>query len=483
MSETYHFIGLGGIGMSALARILIQQGIKVQGSDRKESVMLEMLKKEGAIVSIGHAASQVGNAATVVYSSDIKEENEELLWAKEKKLTIFHRSELLDRLTQDKKVLFVTGTHGKTTTTSLLAWVQMVAKLDPTIVVGGIMENLQTNGRAGKGAFFVAEADESDGSFLKTVPFGAIVTNIDNDHMNFWQTDEKLDMAFQTFLASVKSKDHLFWCKDYERINRLNPPGFSYGFSENADLQITSFENYDNGIFFDLKFQGKTYPKIDLSLFGKHNAQNGAAVFGLSLQLGIKEEMIREAFKSFKGAKRRLEFKGEAHKLKIFDDYAHHPRKIAATLAALRQKVHERRIVAIFEPHRFTRVKDLIDEFPLCFQDADLVVLTDIYSAGEAPIEAVTTASLFTKMKEVLGAKLHFFPREHLESGVLELLKPLDVAIMLGAGNITAAGDPILKGWQEKAPKIRVALLFGGESQEHEVSIMSAKTFAIALDR
>src|SRR6185295_17085640 len=220
----------------------------------------------------------------------------------------------------------------------------------------------------------------------------------------------------------------------------------------------------------------------ELPLFGRHNALNAAAVFGLALQLQVPEEAVRKGFRSFCGTKRRLEFKGMAHKVKVYDDYGHHPVEIAATLKALRASIRERRLVVIFQPHRYTRVRDLFEDFLTCFSEADVVVLTDIYSAGETPLVGVTTAALYSRMKESLGSKLHFFPRQHLEAGVVEILRPLDVALTIGAGDVTQAGQPILNLWAEKAPKIRVALVCGGPSAEHEVSINSARTIFKALD-
>lgn len=480
--ETVHFIGLGGIGMSALARILIQKGgAHVQGSDSAASPLLEELGKEGARVQIGHDANWVQDATAVVFSSDIKEKNVELERAKELGLPLLHRSDLLDRLMREKKPLLVTGTHGKTTTTSLLAWVLFDAGLDPSFAIGGILSGLDTNGKAGIGPFFVAEADESDGSFLKTPAFGAILTNLDNDHMDYWKIEENLDAAFRRFFSAVESPKHLFWCKDDARLKKVGPRGFSYGFSADADLVLQNFGQEGTGIRFDLAFQGKMYRNIELSLFGRHNALNGAAVFGLALELGVPEEAIRKAFRSFAGTKRRLEFKGEAHKVRVYDDYGHHPVEIAATLKALRG-ASERRHVVIFQPHRYTRVKDLFEDFLRCFADADLVVLTDIYSAGEAPIEGVSTAALYTRMRESLGTKLHFLPRQHLEEGMVELLKPLDVVLTIGAGDVTKCGLLILRKWAEKAPKIQVSLVCGGTSAEHEVSIQSALTIFKGLD-
>lgn len=472
---TYHFIGLGGIGMSALARILLQKGSAVKGSDLKSSRILQELEKEGAKVQIGHSAEAVCATDTIIYSSDIKEDNIEWVSAKEKKLPMLHRSDLLHELMKGKKNLLVSGTHGKTTTTALLAAVLIEAGLDPSFVVGGLLRSLNTNGRAGKGEYFVAEADESDGSFLKTAGYAAILTNLDNDHLDYWGTPRVLDLAFQQFIAQT---EHLFWCCDDPRLCTLKTKGKSYGFSEKADLRITHFRQSKKGIVFNLN----EHKNIELSLFGKHNALNGAAVFGLALSLNIPEKAIRKAFQEFLGTARRLEWKGEKHKVAVYDDYGHHPNEIRATIKALRDHVRERRLVVVFQPHRYTRVRDLFDEFTSCFNDADEVMMTDIYSAGEQPIPGITSATLYAKMREKLGTKVHFFPRTHLESGVASLLKPLDVVLTIGAGDITQAGEPILNHFAARAPKLNVAVLAGGESAEHPVSLMSAKNIIQALD-
>jgi len=472
---TYHFIGLGGIGMSALARILMQRGSKVHGSDVKSSVLLEALEKEGAKVQIGHHAESLEENATVIYSSDIKPDNVEMLRAKEAKMELLHRSDLLNLLMKGTKNLLVTGTHGKTTTTALLAAVLIEAELDPSFVIGGLMRSLNTNGKAGKGEYFVAEADESDGSFLKTPADFAIITNLENDHLDYWGSPRMLDLAFRQFIAQTK---YLVWCCDDERLASLNPKGISYGFSSHADFSITNFRQTETGILFDLN----AYSNIHLNLLGRHNALNGSAVFAIALALKIPEIAIRRAFEKFSGTARRLEFKGEKHKVSVFDDYGHHPREISATIKALRDHIRERRLVVVFQPHRYTRVRDLFEEFSNCFGDADIVVMTDIFSAGEQSIIGITSAALYTRMREKLGAKLHFFPRSHLESGAAALLKPLDVVLTMGAGDVTKAGEPILNLYAERAPKFTVGLLFGGTSAEHEVSIMSARNVLKGLD-
>lgn len=440
----YHLIGIGGIGMSALARILLQKGEIVQGSDASPSALIDQLKKEGAKITIGHFEESILPGMAVVYSTDIKETNVEWKKAKELRLPMFHRSEMLDQLMREKKPLLVTGTHGKTTTTALLAEVICEARLDPSFAIGGILRSQSTNARSGKGNYFVAEADESDGSFLKTPGFGAIVTNLENEHLSHWESEEKLDAAFAQFFRNVSNPNHLFWCCDDPRLVQLNPPGSSYGFSEKAKLLVSNYRQKENGIVFDLLFEGKTFSDVALSLFGRHNALNGAAVFGLACSLKVPEETIRSAFCKFSGTKRRLECKGEAGGIVLYDDYGHHPTEIAVTLKALRERIGEKRLCVVFQPHRYSRVRDLLKEFVLCFEEADLVVLTDIYSAGEAPLEGISTEVLCEEMKKKIGRKLHYVPRNHLEQQVAQLAKPKDVILTIGAGDVTRAGEPIL---------------------------------------
>lgn len=471
----YHFVGIGGIGMSALARVLMQQGHRVQGSDLKRSALLEQLMQEGATVQIGHSKEALVEPATVIYTTDIHGENPEIAYAIEKKMPLLHRSDLLHELMKKKIRCLVTGSHGKTTTSALLSWVLLEAGLDPSFVVGGLLQPLQTNGRAGKGDYFVAEADESDGSFLKTCADFAIITNLDNDHLDYWGSPRMLDLAFAQFIAQTKN---LIWCADDPRLASLHPKGSSYGFSEKADFRLFNFRQTARGCLFDLN----SSLNIELKLLGRHNALNGAAVFALALSLNIPESAIRRAFATFGGTARRLQWKGEKHKVSLYDDYGHHPKEIAVTLQALRDHVRERRLVVVFQPHRYTRVRDLFDEFAGCFAQADVVFLTDIYSAGEEPIEGLSSAGLYTRLREKLGSKLHFLPRLHLESGVAAMLQPLDVVLTIGAGDVTHAGPLILDQFAARAPKLNIAVLFGGASAEHPVSSMSAQNILSALN-
>ncbi len=480
--DSVHFIGLGGIGMSALARILLQKGISVQGSDLGPSALLDSLRVLGATVHIGHRADSLDGATLVVYSTDIKEHNVEFQSAKERGLPLLHRSELLHLLMNTQKPLLVTGTHGKTTTTALLASALGEADLKPSFVIGGIARALQSNAQWESGPYFVAEADESDGSFLRTRGFGAIVTNLDNDHLDYWKTPAALEKAFQQFLNNSLHPEHLFWCGDDARLKSLNPQGVSYGFGPHNALRLSKFEASAEGVRFAIHWRGKQYPNIELNLLGRHNALNAAAVFGLLLSLGVEESAIRNAFKAFKGTLRRLEHKGTAHAVDVYDDYGHHPTEIRATLLAVRERVFERRIVAVFQPHRFTRVRDLQSEFVESFEEADLIALTDIYSAGETPLPGVTTAALYEKMHARWGSKVHLIPRGALEEGVAKLLLPHDVVLTLGAGDVTRAGVPILDAYKARKVRLKVAVMFGGTSAEHPVALKSARNIINALN-
>jgi UDP-N-acetylmuramate--alanine ligase len=272
--------------------------------------------------------------------------------------------------------------------------------------------------------------------------------------------------------------EHLFWCADDVRLVALKPLGVSYGFSEGADWVVSHFRQTEKGILFNLN----EHTDIELSLLGRHNALNGAAVFALSLFLKVPIDAIRRAFQKFSGTARRLEWKGEKRKVVIYDDYGHHPNEISATLKALRDHVRERRLLVVFQPHRYTRVRDLFDQFPSCFGDADEVFMTDIYSAGEAPIEGISSASLYTRLRDKLGSKVHFLPRSHLEEGVAAACKPLDVVLTIGAGDVTKAGEPILDLYAKRAPKLTVGVLFGGASAEHSVSLLSARNVLTGFD-
>ena len=433
MQKNYHFIGIGGIGMSALARILLQKGAKVSGSDLGKSALIDSLSQAGADIASTHSADPIPEFKTVVYNTMISRDNPEYQAALASKVPLLHRSDLLALLMQDYASLLVTGTHGKTTTSSLLTYVLLEAGLDPSFAIGGLLQNLGVNGGHGKGIYFVAEADESDGSFLKLPAFGAIVTNIDNDHLDHWKTEEELLQGFVEFSTHVRSREHFFWCLDDPKLAGLKLSGISYGFHPRADLQITSFVQDGWKSIFSLHFEGKEYPKIELPLIGAHNALNAAAVFGLALRLNVPEESIRRAFAAFRGIGRRVEKKGEAGGLKIYDDYGHHPTEVQVTLRALRKAEEDKRLVVVFQPHRFTRTRDCLELFGACFEDADELIITDLYPANEAPIEGIDAHAVVQQVREKGRVPVRYVPKPQLAAFLQETLRPHDVLLTQGA--------------------------------------------------
>lgn len=444
MKSQTHFIGIGGIGMSALANILLKKGEKVSGSDIKETPRINALKKAGAEIFIGHSESNVNKASQVVFSTDIRDDNIEIIAAKQKGIPLLHRSEMLGKLVIGYAPLLVTGTHGKTTTSSLLAHSLVEANLDPSFAVGGYINNIQTNSRYGKGHYFVAEADESDGSFLNYPGFGAIITNLEHDHMNYWKTEEALVNGFRKFAEHIGSTQHLFWCYDDKLLRSLKLKGYSYGFSEEADLFIENFRQVHWHMIFDVSFEGKKYQNIQIPLVGAHNVLNAAAVFGLCRKLDLAEDKLRSGFASFPGVGRRLEKKGTAGTIDIYDDYAHHPTEIFATLRALRNASHGKRIVLAFQPHRYTRTKCCLEDFADAFEYADEVVMTEVYACHEDPIPELTPEKILSRIKAGGYSKVRFVERANLPKFLTQFLKPEDILITMGAGDITAVGPAVL---------------------------------------
>lgn len=450
MKEKFHFIGIGGIGMSSLARILLERGYEVSGSDIAATPITDSLCSLGARISLGQKAENIFPSQIVVFSTGIKETNPEFEAAVKLKCEMEHRSDCLLRLTSKKKVLAVGGTHGKTTTSSLLAWVMEVCGFSPSFAIGGIVSNFKTNGKAGDGSYFVAEADESDGTLVKYNSYGAIVTNIGLDHMDHYQTEESLLDCFRTFFSKVQNERCLFWCGDDERLLGMKPKGVSYGFKQGCSLRVENFRQTGWKSFFDIVFDGKKFADVEAQLAGEHNALNAAAVFGIALRLGAREPKIREALKTFSGVARRCEVKGEKNGILFLDDYAHHPTEIRATLKAIRDANPDRRIVAVFQPHRYTRTRDCLGTYGKTFVSADQVIVTDIHAAGESPIPGVEANHILSELEESSGACCRYLPREGLSVILPSFLEKGDVVVTLGAGNITAVGSETLETFIEE---------------------------------
>ncbi len=446
MKKKYHFIGIGGIGMSALCRIALQRGDMVQGSDIASSHYTDLLRKKGVQIFLGHRKEQIAEGFEVVHSSDIKSDNPEYQQAKKMNLTILHRSDLLEEFSRPYRTIYVAGTHGKTTTTALLCTIFLEAGLNPSFAIGGMLQSEKTNGRWGKGEHFILEADESDGSFLKGKPFSAIITNAEKEHLDYWKSTEGLEEGFKAFIQNVSKKELLFWCADDPTLKKMKPEGVSYGFSEDASFKVIRYSQNGFYLFFDAIFQGKRYENICLKLIGKHNVLNSLAVFALSLTFGISEEVIRKVFLKFSGISRRMEHLGRVNQVDFFDDYAHHPTEIFTTLNGLKKAVSPRRVVAVFQPHRYTRVRDLFNQFGAVFESADLVIASDIHSAGEKAIEGIDGKKLAEEIKK--KRPVQFLAKEELGC-IWQYLLPNDVVITLGAGDITKLGRKLCEEARE----------------------------------
>lgn len=436
LATHFHFIGIGGIGMSALAKLLLKQNYPVSGSDRAASAMTKTLETLGAKIQVGHSEHHIESGMRVIFSSDIKDDNPEMQAARKKGCTIWHRSDLLTYMMEDKKGLAVAGTHGKTTTTSLLASLLIHAELDPSFMVGGIVQALQSNAEQGCGEFFVVEADESDGTFLKYSPYGAIVTNIDKDHMNFFKTETALIKAFEEFISKIQHPEHFFWWGDDPYLSKLSLPGNRYGFGKECEWRIEGFRQEEWKTIFDLTHAGQRYPAVEVNLTGQHNVLNATAVFALSSSLGIPETVIREVFANFQGVKRRCEKRGEVNGVLLLDDYAHHPTEIATTLRAIKSAIGQRRLWAVFQPHRYSRMQHCIGCFEGVFEKADSVIITDLYTSGESPIEGVNTETIVQDIQQHFPDAQHL-PRQQIADLLKERLTPGDVVVSLGAGDIT----------------------------------------------
>jgi len=480
-----HFIGIGGIGMSGLARILMKKKVKVTGSDQAESYVTEGLKKGGAEVFIGHSSSNISADSTVVYTTGVNSDNPEYKAALSLKCPMMHRSDLLAHLMQGHKSIAVAGTHGKTTVTALLSVVLHEAGFDPSYAVGGIVKQYNTNAAPGAGEFFVAEADESDGTFLKYHPFAAIVTNIDLDHMNHFLTESALIDAFGTFCKQVSSSKHLFWCGEDERLTTLKPAGISYGFSADCGLRASNIRQQKWHLCFDVDFQGKQFRDIKVALIGPHNVLNALSVFGMAITLGVSENDIRKALENFGGVGRRCDVKGEVQNVLIIDDYAHHPTEIATTLKGLREAIEERRLIALYQPHRYSRTQDCLGTFGGIFDEVDELWITDIFGAGEKPIAGVSAQKVLEEIRLASPSlPVKYASRLDLENQLFPTLRPHDVVVTVGAGDITKlGGDLVVRLSKQSIKKIKVGLIYGGRSVEHDVSLSSSEYISKGLSQ
>jgi UDP-N-acetylmuramate--alanine ligase len=459
---TIHFVGIGGIGMSGIAEVMHQLGYKVQGSDQSDSYVVEKLRKEGIPVTIGHSADNLGDAAVVVCSTAIKEGNPEIQAAAERRLPRVRRAEMLAELMRMQKTVAVAGTHGKTTTTSMVAAMLDSGGMDPTVINGGIINRYGSNARLGKSDWWVIEADESDGSFLRLDGTIAVVTNIDPEHLEHYGSFERVKDAFVEFVENVPFYGLAVLCVDHPEVQSIigrvrDRRIVTYGFSALADVRADNVTPVPGGTKFDALILDRDGERRAISVHvpipGRHNVQNALAAIAVALELGVSDDAIVAGFERFEGVKRRFTKVGEADGAVIIDDYAHHPTEIRAVLAAAREGADER-VIAVMQPHRYTRLQSLMDEFQNAFNDADVVFVTPVYPAGEEPIDGVDSNALV----EGLRAHGHRMVRavgdlEELCGELRDLAAAGDMVICMGAGDITKWAASLSSGISDARAK------------------------------
>ncbi len=449
-----HFVGIGGIGMSGIAEVLLNLGYKVTGSDLRATAITDRLEQCGATVYPRHAAANVAGAHVVVTSSAVPPDNPEIAEAHRRKVPVIARAEMLAELGRLKYAIAVAGTHGKTTTTSMIATILDRAGLDPTVVVGGLLNTIGSNARLGKGDFIVLEADESDRSFLMLSPTVAVVTNIEPDHLDHYRDLEDIQAAFLSFINKVPFYGTAILSLDDPAVQSLIPQVkrriVTYGTAATADVSIADVNLEGLGSAFVLRFNGGGAQRIKLNVPGMHNVLNATAAFAAARDMGVEPDVIASALASFPGVERRFQVKSRDG-VTVIDDYAHHPTEIRATLGAAKSG-NFGRIFAIFQPHRYTRTFHLFDDFARAFNLADAVLILDIYPAGEKPIAGITTPALIEKMKS-FGHKnaIHAPTFEMIESYVIANASPGDAVIVMGAGSVTKLSDTLSRRFSRSA--------------------------------
>ncbi|KNZ70470.1 UDP-N-acetylmuramate--L-alanine ligase [Thermincola ferriacetica] len=450
----FHFIGIGGAGMSGLARILLQKGMRVSGSDIKSSRTFSQLKELGAKVYLGHSRENISEEIrVVVVSSAISPDNEELAEARKKGLKILHRGDVLAGLMAEKKGIAVAGAHGKTTTTSMIALVLEKNGLDPTVVVGGELFDIGSNAKLGKGEYLVAEADESDGSFLKLSPYIEVITNIEDDHLDYYGSTEKIDAAFQEFTEKIPDEGFCILCFNSPKVkvlaDKLKKPFISYGIGVPAEYEGRNVLCQGTQSSVDVFYRNEYLGKLRLNVPGEHNLANALAALAVGRLVGLSFEQVADALASFTGVGRRFQLIGQVKGITVVDDYAHHPTELKATLQAA-QKAGFTRIISVFQPHRFTRTKFLYRQFGEAFHGPDIIIITEIYSAGEKPIAGVSAQLIIDEVKKHTTAPVYFLKTEE---DILEFLlantRSGDLVLTLGAGNIWAVGVELVRRLKE----------------------------------
>ncbi|MBP6363892.1 MAG: UDP-N-acetylmuramate--L-alanine ligase [Novosphingobium sp.] len=445
---TIHFVGIGGIGMSGIAEVMCNLGYDVQGSDIAEGYVVEGLRARGIRVMIGHAAENLGNAAVVVTSTAVKRDNPEVVAALEHRVPVVRRAEMLAELMRLKRTVAVAGTHGKTTTTSMVAALLDAGGVDPTVINGGIINSYGSNARLGASDWMVVEADESDGSFLRLDGTIAVVTNIDPEHLDHYGNFDAIKDAFVEFIENVPFYGCAVLCIDHPEVQAIIPKVrdrrvVTYGFSAQADIRGENIEPFPGGNRFDVLIRQRDGEQrkiegIELPMPGRHNVQNSLAAVGVAVEMGVPDDVIRTGFAKFGGVKRRFTKVGEVDGVTVIDDYGHHPVEIRAVLAAAREGVSAGRVIAVVQPHRFTRLRDHMDDFQAAFNDADVVYAAPVYPAGEAPIEGVDSDALVEGIKARGHRSAHTIAgADALALTLADSAQPGDMVVCLGAGDIT----------------------------------------------
>ncbi len=445
---TIHFVGIGGIGMSGIAEVMCNLGYDVQGSDIAEGYVVEGLRARGIRVMIGHAAENLGDAAVVVTSTAVKRDNPEVVAALEHRVPVVRRAEMLAELMRLKRTVAVAGTHGKTTTTSMVAALLDAGGIDPTVINGGIINSYGSNARLGASDWMVVEADESDGSFLRLDGTIAVVTNIDPEHLDHYGSFDAIKDAFVEFIENVPFYGCAVLCIDHPEVQAIIPKVrdrrvVTYGFSAQADIRGENIEPFPGGNRFDVMIRQRDGEQrriegIELPMPGRHNVQNSLAAVGVAVEMGVLDDVIRTGFAKFAGVKRRFTKVGEIDGVTVIDDYGHHPVEIRAVLAAAREGVSAGRVIAVVQPHRFTRLRDHMEDFQAAFNDADVVYAAPVYSAGEAPIEGVDSDALVEGIKARGHRSAHTIAgADALALTLADSAQPGDMVVCLGAGDIT----------------------------------------------
>lgn len=443
-----HFVGIGGIGMSGIAEVLVNLGYAVQGSDASDNYNLDRLRKKGAKVSVGHKADNIDGAEVVVVSTAIKRDNPELMAARERRIPVVRRAEMLAELMRLKSCVAIAGTHGKTTTTTMVATLLDAGGLDPTVINGGIINAYGSNARLGAGDWMVVEADESDGTFLKLPTDVAIVTNIDPEHLDHFKTFDAVQDAFRHFVENLPFYGFAVMCIDHPVVQSLvgkieDRRIITYGENPQADARLVDLTPMGGGSKFTVAFRDRKtgvvheIAELMLPMPGRHNASNATAAIAVARELGVSDEAIRKAIAGFGGVKRRFTKTGDWNGVTVIDDYGHHPVEIAAVLKAARESANGK-IVAVVQPHRYTRLQSLFEEFCTCFNDADAVIVADVYAAGETPIDGIDRDHFVAGLRAHGHREVIALPAASELAGIVKgLAKSGDLVVCLGAGNIT----------------------------------------------